>query len=49
MTNEHAKQIQRCDLCIYDTVYMAYHDKEWGIPAHDNNKLFESQVSHLLI
>lgn len=41
MTNEHARQIQRCDWCIHNAVYMAYHDKEWGIPAHNDNKLFE--------
>ena len=21
--------------------YVAYHDKEWGVPVHDDRKLFE--------
>jgi DNA-3-methyladenine glycosylase I len=21
--------------------YVAYHDEEWGVPVHDNGKLFE--------
>jgi DNA-3-methyladenine glycosylase I len=24
-----------------DPIYTAYHDKEWGVPAHDDRRLFE--------
>lgn len=24
-----------------DPVYLAYHDKEWGVPVHDDRRLFE--------
>ena len=33
--------MHRCDWCLKDPVYMAYHDTEWGVPVHDDNKLFE--------
>lgn len=32
---------QRCVWCIKDTEYIAYHDKEWGVPCYDEKKLFE--------
>ena len=31
----------RCDWCLKDQQYMDYHDKVWGIPEHDDRKLFE--------
>ncbi|MFO7864805.1 MAG: DNA-3-methyladenine glycosylase I [Salinivirgaceae bacterium] len=27
-----------------DDLYVAYHDKEWGVPVHDDQKLFEMLV-----
>jgi DNA-3-methyladenine glycosylase I len=33
--------IKRCWWCGDDPEYMAYHDKEWGVPIYDNQKLFE--------
>jgi DNA-3-methyladenine glycosylase I len=32
---------QRCPWCGDDPLYIAYHDEEWGIPCHDDRKLFE--------
>ncbi|MFT5100431.1 MAG: DNA-3-methyladenine glycosylase I, partial [Planctomycetaceae bacterium] len=32
---------QRCDWCRGDELYEAYHDEEWGVPLHDDRKLFE--------
>jgi DNA-3-methyladenine glycosylase I len=32
---------QRCDWCSDDPLYIAYHDNEWGVPLHDENRLFE--------
>jgi len=31
----------RCEWCGSDPLYIAYHDKEWGIPVHDDRLLFE--------
>jgi DNA-3-methyladenine glycosylase I len=31
----------RCDWCIKDPIYIDYHDNEWGVPVHDDRKLFE--------
>ena len=31
----------RCGWCESDDVYRAYHDFEWGVPLHDDRKLFE--------
>jgi DNA-3-methyladenine glycosylase I len=34
--------IQRCAwVSTSDPLYVAYHDLEWGVPVHDENKLFE--------
>ena len=32
---------QRCQWAGKDPVYINYHDKEWGVPVHDDKKLFE--------
>ena len=31
----------RCAWVSDDPLYIAYHDEEWGIPVHDDRKLFE--------
>src|SRR6202046_332830 len=31
----------RCAWCPADALYLAYHDAEWGVPLHDDEKLFE--------
>jgi len=31
----------RCAWCGTDPLYVAYHDEEWGVPAHDDAVLFE--------
>lgn len=33
--------IARCSWCGSDPLYTAYHDQEWGVPLHDDRKLFE--------
>ena len=35
------KEIVRCSWCLKDPLYIAYHDNEWGVPVHDDTKLFE--------
>jgi len=34
----------RCKWCTEDPLYIAYHDKEWGMPVHDDRLLFEFLV-----
>ena len=34
----------RCDWAGTDPRMRAYHDKEWGVPAHDDRRLFEFLV-----
>ncbi|HEU4952431.1 MAG TPA: DNA-3-methyladenine glycosylase I [Holophagaceae bacterium] len=31
----------RCPWCGDDPLYQAYHDEEWGVPEHDDRRLFE--------
>lgn len=31
----------RCDWCLGNQKMINYHDTEWGVPLHDDNKLFE--------
>jgi DNA-3-methyladenine glycosylase I len=31
----------RCTWCGSDPLYVAYHDEEWGVPVHDDRRLFE--------
>lgn len=33
--------ISRCPWCGDDPLYVAYHDREWGVPVHDDRRLFE--------
>ena len=32
---------RRCEWCGNDPLYVAYHDDEWGVPVHDDQRLFE--------
>ena len=34
----------RCEWCGEDSLYIAYHDHEWGVPVHDDQLLFEFLV-----
>ena len=33
--------VKRCTWCGNDPLYQQYHDNEWGVPCHDDKKLFE--------
>lgn len=37
MTSEH----KRCGWVNSDPLYVKYHDEEWGVPVHDDEKMFE--------
>ena len=36
--------VPRCPWCGDDPLYVAYHDEEWGVPLHDDRRLFEFLV-----
>jgi DNA-3-methyladenine glycosylase I len=37
----HADGKLRCAWCSADPAYVDYHDHEWGVPLHDERRLFE--------
>ena len=43
---EHARSEKRirCGWASSDSLLMAYHDREWGVPLHDDRALFEFVV-----
>jgi DNA-3-methyladenine glycosylase I len=36
--------MKRCSWTTADAAYIAYHDTEWGVPLHDDNRLFEMLI-----
>lgn len=38
------QEINRCEWCGSDQLYIKYHDQEWGVPVHDERKQFEFLV-----
>ena len=36
--------LKRCDWAFASQLYIDYHDKEWGVPVHDERKLFEMLI-----
>src|SRR5437773_11768342 len=32
---------RRCPWCLGSAQYLRYHDEEWGVPVHDDGRLFE--------
>jgi len=38
------KKITRCAWCLSDPEYVRYHDEEWGVPVHDDTRLFEMLI-----
>jgi DNA-3-methyladenine glycosylase I len=37
----HEDGRRRCAWCGTDPLYVRYHDEEWGVPLHDDRRLFE--------
>ena len=35
------KELTRCPWCLGNDIMMEYHDTEWGVPLHDDQKHFE--------
>src|SRR5438270_8109626 len=36
--------LKRCAWAFASQQYIDYHDKEWGVPVHDDRKLFEMLI-----
>jgi len=36
--------LQRCAWAGDDPLYVTYHDREWGVPLHDERRLFEMLI-----
>jgi DNA-3-methyladenine glycosylase I len=39
-----ARRRIRCAWCGTDPLYVRYHDREWGVPSHDDRHLFEMLI-----
>jgi len=37
-------RVTRCSWCGDDPLYVRYHDEEWGVPVHDDRRLFEMLI-----
>jgi DNA-3-methyladenine glycosylase I len=44
MRAKPGKNVTRCAWCTGDSDYMRYHDEEWGVPVHDDRRLFEMLI-----
>lgn len=45
MSEDEEKQAyHRCSWALGSQLYLEYHDHEWGVPVHDDRKLFEMLV-----
>ncbi len=42
--SEPASSQERCPWCGQDPLYREYHDREWGVPVRDDQRLFEFLV-----
>jgi DNA-3-methyladenine glycosylase I len=43
-SREVGLMVERCGWATSDPLYIAYHDVEWGVPEHDDRKLFEMLI-----
>lgn len=41
MNTQTKDKRKRCDWCLSSDLMIKYHDKEWGVPLHNDRKLFE--------
>jgi DNA-3-methyladenine glycosylase I len=44
MMSMNDSNLIRCGWCSSDPHYLAYHDTEWGVPLHDDQRLFEMLI-----
>ncbi|MGD9201964.1 MAG: DNA-3-methyladenine glycosylase I, partial [Chitinispirillia bacterium] len=38
------ENIKRCEWSEVSELYKEYHDREWGVPCHDDRLLFEHLI-----
>ena len=43
-TKRYPNASSRCAWCGDDPLYVKYHDEEWGVPLHDDRRLFEMLI-----
>ena len=36
-----SREVRRCNWSKDDSLYIEYHDKEWGVPVYNDQKIFE--------
>jgi len=41
---KESMELKRCAWPGQDPLYLRYHDEEWGVPLHEDNRLFEMLV-----
>jgi DNA-3-methyladenine glycosylase I len=41
LSPDQEQSLVRCPWCGDDPLYVAYHDREWGVPLRDERRLFE--------
>ena len=41
LVKNQRKNMKRCEWAGSDPLYHRYHDEEWGVPVHDDRRLFE--------
>ena len=44
MAQAASRDLVRCGWCGTDPLYIAYHDGEWGVPQHEDRRLFEKLI-----
>ena len=44
ITNGRQRAPARCPWALSDALYIDYHDTEWGVPVHEDRRLFEFLV-----
>jgi len=44
LTFPSGKGLKRCAWVGSDPLYLHYHDQEWGVPLHEENRLFEMLI-----
>src|ERR1700722_12938923 len=44
MSMSETLMVKRCAWALSSQQYLDYHDKEWGVPVHDDRKLFEMLI-----
>ncbi len=44
MVKTEEEQKERCEWCQGHPLYINYHDEEWGVPLHNDRRLFEMLI-----